>query len=63
MTGTAYHVVTDSHRLPLLSAGPQVRGGTNLGTRQALADIGATIAENFALQLLRGTSFLAEIAR
>ena len=47
----------------MLAAGPQVRGGTNLGTRPTLADIGATIAENFALQLLRGTSFLAEIAR
>jgi phosphopentomutase len=56
---------TDHSReyVPVLAAGPQVRGGTNLGTRPTLADIGATIAENFALQLSRGTSFLAEIAR
>jgi phosphopentomutase len=56
---------TDHSReyVPLLAAGPQVRGGTNLGTRPTLADIAATIAENFGLQLPRGTSFLAEIMR
>jgi phosphopentomutase len=31
--------------VPLLVCGAQVRGGTNLGTRDSFADIGATIAE------------------
>lgn len=54
---------TDHSReyVPVLAAGPQVRGGTDLGTRATLADIGATIAENFGLHLPRGTTFLAEI--
>jgi phosphopentomutase len=46
---------------PLLAAGPLVRGGTNLGTRATLADIGATIAENFDLNLPAGRSFLKEM--
>ncbi len=56
---------TDHSReyVPVLAAGRQVRGGATLGTRLTLADIGATIAENFGLQLSRGTSFLAEIMR
>jgi phosphopentomutase len=54
---------TDHSReyVPVLAAGPQVRGGTDLGTRATLADIGVTIAENFGLHLPRGTTFLAEI--
>lgn len=56
---------TDHSReyVPVLAAGRPVRGGATLGTRLTLADIGATIAENFGLQLSRGTSFLAEIMR
>ena len=35
--------------------------GPNLGTRGSLADIGATIAENFGVELEEGDSFLAEL--
>ena len=54
---------TDHSReyVPLLASGPAVRSGVNLGTRATLADVGASIAENFGLKLSRGTSFLAEI--
>jgi phosphopentomutase len=54
---------TDHSReyVPILATGPFVPCGVNLGTRATLADVGATIAENFALKLSRGTSFLAEI--
>jgi phosphopentomutase len=56
---------TDHSReyVPVLAAGPRVRSGANLGTRPTLADVGATIAENFGGRLPRGTSFLAEINR
>jgi phosphopentomutase len=47
--------------VPLLVFGKSARAGTNLGTRQSLADIGQTIAENFELKLNAGTSFLGEI--
>jgi len=55
---------TDHSReyVPVLAVGPQVRGGVNLGTRVTVADVGATIAENFALHLSAGSSFLREIA-
>lgn len=51
---------TDHSReyVPILIAGPEVRGGVNLGTRETLADIGQTIARNFGFRLPRGTSFL-----
>lgn len=54
---------TDHSReyVPILAAGPQVRGGANVGTRPTLADIGATIADSFGRRLPRGTSFLGEI--
>lgn len=54
---------TDHSReyVPVLAAGERVRRGVNLGTRATLADLGATIAENFNLRLSRGTSFLGEI--
>ncbi len=54
---------TDHSReyVPVLATGPCVRRGINLGTRATLADVGASIAENFGLKLLRGTSFLTEI--
>ncbi|HEV2836143.1 MAG TPA: phosphopentomutase [Pyrinomonadaceae bacterium] len=46
---------------PLLVFGKSARGGTNLGTRSSLSDIGQTIAHNFDLKLTAGTSFLAEV--
>jgi phosphopentomutase len=55
---------TDHSReyVPVLAAGAAVKRATNLGTRQTLADIGATVAENFGLNLPAGTSFLKEIS-
>ncbi len=55
---------TDHSReyVPVLAAGPRLRRDVNLGTRATLADIGQTIAENFALQLPTGKSFLLEIS-
>ncbi len=46
---------------PLLVYGKSAKNGVNLGTRQSLADIGQTIAENFGLELKDGESFLNEI--
>jgi len=46
---------------PLLVFGKRARPGVNLGTRGSLSDIGQTIAENFALSLDAGKSFLSEI--
>ncbi|MEO8072023.1 MAG: phosphopentomutase [Acidobacteriota bacterium] len=46
---------------PLLVYGKNVKQGVNLGTRQSLADIGQTIAENFGFELKDGVSFLNEI--
>src|SRR5437773_5166883 len=48
---------------PLLVYGRSAKPGVNLGTRDSLADIGQTIAENFGLKLVSGKSFLAEISR
>jgi phosphopentomutase len=47
---------------PLLVYGKQAKQNVNLGTRESLADIGQTIAENFDLQLKDGTSFLREVS-
>jgi phosphopentomutase len=47
--------------VPLLAAGPRVRPGVDLGTRECFADAGATIAEFFSLRLEAGRSFLKEI--
>ncbi len=54
---------TDHSReyVPVLATGPRVRRGVDLGTRATLADIGQTIAENFGLRLLHGTSFLKAV--
>jgi len=51
---------TDHSReyVPILATGTKARPGVNLGTRATLADIGATIAENFGLRLPKGESFL-----
>ncbi len=46
---------------PLLVYGKNARQSVNLGTRQSLADIGQTIAENFNLRLKAGKSFLNQI--
>lgn len=54
---------TDHSReyVPLLVWGPRTRPGVDLGTRPTLADIGQTVAQNFLLQLEKGTSFLKAI--
>ncbi len=46
---------------PLLAFGSRARRGVNLGTRGSLSDIGQTVAQNFALDLEAGKSFLSEI--
>jgi phosphopentomutase len=46
---------------PLLVYGKSAKSAVNLGTRESLADIGQTIAENFGLQLKDGESFLRQI--
>ena len=35
----------------------------NLGTRQSLADIGQTVAENFGVAIQSGRSFLQDIQK
>ena len=48
--------------VPLLAIGAQVRHGAELGTRRTFADLGQTLAENFAVgSLAHGTSFLRDI--
>jgi phosphopentomutase len=43
-------------------AGPHIRTGIDIGTRQTFADLGQTLAENFGVGLLaHGTSFLEDI--
>ena len=46
---------------PLLVYGRSAKPGVDLGTRGSLADIGATIAENFGLELGAGESFLSRL--
>ena len=46
---------------PLLVYGKHARPGVNLSTRESLADIGQTIADNFGLKLTAGESFLPSI--
>jgi phosphopentomutase len=48
--------------VPLLVYGKSARAGVNLGTRDSLADIGQTIAENFGIKLSAGKGFLREIS-
>ena len=55
---------TDHSRehVPLLVTGAKVRRGVDLGTRRTFADLGQTIAENFAVgPMAHGTSFLNEL--
>ena len=48
--------------VPLLVCGSQVRAGVNLGTRKTFADIAATLAEIFSVELqTHGESFLPQI--
>lgn len=47
--------------VPLLAAGPTLRGA-DLGTLDSFADLGATLAENFGVQVAAGRSFLGQIA-
>lgn len=47
--------------VPLLAAGASVRAA-DLGTLGSFADLGATLAENFGLELPAGRSFLGQIA-
>ncbi|MFN8586319.1 MAG: phosphopentomutase [Candidatus Eisenbacteria bacterium] len=47
---------------PLLVAGPRVRAGQDLGTRETFADLGATVADLFSIHAPRhGRSFLGEV--
>ena len=49
-------------RVPLLVAGPPIRGGVNLGVRGTFADVGATVAAAFGVPGTgAGTSFLEEV--
>ena len=55
---------TDHSReyVPVLLAGPRVRAGADIGTRQTFADLGQTLAQNFGVgPLAAGTSFLEDI--
>lgn len=56
---------TDHSReyVPILVFSPGGRSGVNLGTRETLADMGQTVAENFGGRIPLGTSFLQQIAR
>src|SRR5229473_2614262 len=47
---------------PLIVFGKGARKGVDLGTRDSLSDIGQTIAENFALGLSAGQSFLRGVS-
>ncbi len=46
---------------PLLVFGKNAKQKVNLGTRESLADIGQTVAENFGIRLRDGESFLKQI--
>jgi phosphopentomutase len=54
---------TDHSReyVPILAYSPGGGTGVNLGVRNTLADMGQTVAENFAGKILHGASFLAEL--
>jgi phosphopentomutase len=54
---------TDHSReyVPILAYSPAQQAGQNLGTRSTLADMGQTIAENFATCISHGSSFLSSL--
>ena len=45
---------------PLIVYGKKAQAGVALGTRNSLSDIGASIAENFQLNLKTGEGFLKD---
>ncbi|HSR52023.1 MAG TPA: phosphopentomutase [Acidobacteriota bacterium] len=45
----------------ILAFSPALEGGADLGTRASLADIGATVAENFGVPAPAGKSFLGQL--
>jgi len=48
--------------VPLLMTGGRVKPGTDVGTRPTFADLGQTLAANFAVgPLAHGTSFLEDV--
>ncbi|SHI53548.1 phosphopentomutase [Malonomonas rubra DSM 5091] len=47
--------------VPLLAWSPSLREQGSLGERSSFADVGATIAENFAIDFSTGHSFLADL--
>ncbi|HKC24422.1 MAG TPA: phosphopentomutase [Thermoanaerobaculia bacterium] len=61
--GDPSDVSTDHTRefVPVVAAGPGVRGGVDIGTRRTFADLGATVAEHLGLAPARGESFLHAI--
>src|SRR5258707_1022311 len=54
---------TDHSReyVPIVAYSPGGGAGVNLGTRATLADMGQTVAENFAGKILHGDSFLTPL--
>jgi phosphopentomutase len=54
---------TDHSReyVPLIVYGPKARAGIDLGLRETLSDVGQTVAENFAVVIGHGASFLASV--
>jgi phosphopentomutase len=55
---------TDHSReyVPVLAAGPRVKRGVHLGTRDSLADMGQSIAVNFGVRIPAGASFIEMLA-
>jgi phosphopentomutase len=55
---------TDHSReyVPILAYTPTPKNGANLGTRTSLADMGQTIAQNFATAIPHGSSFLSALS-
>ncbi|MGA2184631.1 MAG: phosphopentomutase [Bryobacteraceae bacterium] len=47
--------------VPLLVYAPRRPRGSDLGVRTTLSDIGQTVADNFGVRIMKGTSFLSEI--
>ena len=57
---------TDHSReyVPLLAAGDRVKAGTDLGTRETFADLGATVADALGIGVIPvGTSFAAQLLK
>jgi len=47
--------------VPLLTYGKHAKAGVDMAIRKSLADIGQTVAENFATSIAAGESFLNQI--